>query len=104
VGPTISVEIMEKIILPLPTLDVSDHPVRRLISITTTLSQLILFFSGTIYYKQLKILSLPFNKSQSLRRGIEFWASIFTLKFGTSKTSQLSVLLAQSHFTPKETP
>ena len=48
-GPRIGLDDLGKIILLLSKLDASDHPVCRLISIMTTLSQLIIFFRGIIY-------------------------------------------------------
>jgi hypothetical protein len=66
-----------------------------------TISQLILFFSPIIYYRKLKMLNFLVNKSQSPRGGTEFWAPIFTLKFGTSETSQVSAPLASRTLTQR---
>jgi hypothetical protein len=49
-----------------------------------------------------KMVSL--NKSWRLRGGMEFWASVLTLTFGTTRTAELSALRAYRTLPPKEIP
>lgn len=44
------------------------------------------------------------NKSWRIREGMECWASMLTLTFGTTRTADLSALRVCRTFTPKEIP